>query len=98
MDRREERDRARQDASDVFTGCPIALQDFGGRQVFHAGDEDAGLFRQHPSRDRGTKILNYLADVTVNQPHGTRTSSENSRPSGRRGHNEPTSIGGRVRG
>ena len=27
------------------------------------------------SADRGTKILNYLADVTVNQPHGTRPST-----------------------
>ena len=26
-------------------------------------------------RDRGTKILNYLADVTVNQPHGPRPST-----------------------
>ena len=26
------------------------------------------------SADRGTKILNYLADVTVNKPHGTRPS------------------------
>ncbi len=25
--------------------------------------------------DRGTKILNYLADVTVNQPHGPRLST-----------------------
>ena len=25
--------------------------------------------------DRGTKILNYLAEVTVNQPHGPRPST-----------------------
>src|SRR5207244_1851756 len=28
------------------------------------------LFRARESRDRGTKILNWLADVTVNQPNG----------------------------
>ncbi|MBF0671255.1 MAG: pyruvate carboxylase [Salinibacterium sp.] len=28
------------------------------------------LLHAHPSRDRGTKILNWLADVTVNQPNG----------------------------
>ncbi|MGV0601458.1 biotin carboxylase N-terminal domain-containing protein, partial [Mycolicibacterium pulveris] len=32
------------------------------------------LTAQTPA-DRGTKILNYLADVTVNQPHGARSSS-----------------------
>ncbi len=30
------------------------------------------LLTLHSSADRGTKILNYLADVTVNKPHGER--------------------------
>ncbi|MCU1546845.1 MAG: pyruvate carboxylase [Homoserinimonas sp.] len=33
-------------------------------------DERPHLVHAHPSKDRGTKILNWLADVTVNQPHG----------------------------
>jgi pyruvate carboxylase len=33
------------------------------------------LLTQHSSADRGTKILRYLADVTVNKPHGERPSS-----------------------
>jgi pyruvate carboxylase len=32
------------------------------------------LLTQRSSADRGTKILNYLADVTVNKPHGDRPS------------------------
>ncbi|MEJ3406023.1 pyruvate carboxylase [Rathayibacter sp. YIM 133350] len=35
-------------------------------------DERPGLVRGRPSKDRGTKILNWLADVTVNQPNGAR--------------------------
>lgn len=45
--------------------------------AFQAGDlstkfieERPELFRARESRDRGTKILNWLADVTVNQPNG----------------------------
>ncbi len=34
-------------------------------------DERPQLVHARPSKDRGTKILNWLADVTVNQPHGT---------------------------
>jgi pyruvate carboxylase len=44
---------------------------------FAAGDlstsfieERPWLVRGHQSKDRGTKILNWLADVTVNQPNG----------------------------
>ncbi len=37
-------------------------------------DERPQLLTARASADRGTKILNYLADVTVNQPHGTRPS------------------------
>ncbi len=33
-------------------------------------DERPGLVRAHQSKDRGTKILNWLADVTVNHPNG----------------------------
>lgn len=33
-------------------------------------DERPHLVHAHPSRDRGTKLLNWLADVTVNQPNG----------------------------
>ena len=34
-------------------------------------DERPGLIQPNPSRDRGTKILSWLADVTVNRPYGT---------------------------
>lgn len=33
-------------------------------------DERPELIRSRPSKDRGTKLLTWLADVTVNQPHG----------------------------
>jgi pyruvate carboxylase len=33
-------------------------------------DERPGLVNSHQSKDRGTRILNWLADVTVNQPNG----------------------------
>src|SRR5690606_9753671 len=33
-------------------------------------DERPQLVHSHPSKDRGTRILNWLADVTVNQPNG----------------------------
>ena len=35
-------------------------------------DERPKLLTAHASLDRGTKILNWLADVTVNQPYGSR--------------------------
>ncbi|NDC48443.1 MAG: pyruvate carboxylase [Micrococcales bacterium] len=35
-------------------------------------DERPELLNAYPSQDRGTKILNWLADVTVNQPYGNR--------------------------
>jgi pyruvate carboxylase len=35
-------------------------------------DERPQLFTAKPSKDRGTKILSWLADVTVNQPNGPR--------------------------
>lgn len=37
-------------------------------------DDRPQLLTARTSADRGTKILNYLADVTVNKPHGTRPS------------------------
>lgn len=37
-------------------------------------DERPHLLTARASADRGTKILSYLADVTVNQPHGPRQS------------------------
>lgn len=38
-------------------------------------DERPQLLTARSSADRGTKILNYLADVTVNRPHGARPST-----------------------
>jgi len=35
-------------------------------------EERPQLLNAYPSQDRGTKILNWLADVTVNQPYGHR--------------------------
>jgi pyruvate carboxylase len=37
-------------------------------------DERPQLLSGHVSKDRGTKIVNWLADVTVNQPNGSRPS------------------------
>ncbi len=45
-----------------------------GRVTTSFIDERPQLLTARASADRGTKILNYLADVTVNQPHGTRPS------------------------
>jgi pyruvate carboxylase len=46
-----------------------------GRVTTSFIDERPQLLTSRSSADRGTKILNYLADVTVNQPHGPRPSS-----------------------
>ncbi|WP_028476472.1 pyruvate carboxylase [Nocardia sp. CNY236] len=43
-----------------------------GRVTTSFIDERPQLFTRPGSADRGTKILNYLADVTVNKPHGER--------------------------
>ncbi|MET0975364.1 MAG: pyruvate carboxylase, partial [Leifsonia sp.] len=40
-------------------------------------DERPELVRGRVSKDRGTKILNWLADVTVNQPNGARPTTIN---------------------
>ncbi|OHV04644.1 pyruvate carboxylase [Mycobacterium talmoniae] len=46
-----------------------------GRVTTSFIDERPQLLTARSSADRGTKILNYLADVTVNQPHGARPSA-----------------------
>jgi pyruvate carboxylase len=46
-----------------------------GRVTTSFIDERPQLLTAHSSADRGTKILNFLADVTVNQPHGARPST-----------------------
>lgn len=46
-----------------------------GRVTTSFIDDRPQLLTSHTSADRGTKILNYLADVTVNQPHGARPST-----------------------
>ena len=46
-----------------------------GRVTTSFIDERPYLLTARTPADRGTKILNYLADVTVNQPHGPRTST-----------------------
>jgi pyruvate carboxylase len=60
----------------VTTNIPF-LQAVLDDPDFIAGDlstsfieERPWLVRGRPSKDRGTKILNWLADVTVNQPNG----------------------------
>ncbi|MDT5349004.1 MAG: pyruvate carboxylase [Mycobacterium sp.] len=64
----------------VSTNIPF-LQSVLDDPDFQAGrvttsfiDERPQLLTARASADRGTKILNYLADVTVNQPHGARPS------------------------
>ncbi|BBZ38438.1 pyruvate carboxylase [Mycobacterium conspicuum] len=46
-----------------------------GRVTTSFIDERPQLLTARASADRGTKILDYLADVTVNQPHGARPST-----------------------
>jgi pyruvate carboxylase len=46
-----------------------------GRVTTSFIDERPELLTARSSADRGTKILNYLADVTVNKPHGERPST-----------------------
>ncbi|MBB1031285.1 pyruvate carboxylase [Dietzia sp. SLG310A2-38A2] len=43
-----------------------------GRATTSFIEDRPGLLTARPSADRGTRILNYLADVTVNRPHGER--------------------------
>jgi pyruvate carboxylase len=65
----------------VSTNIPF-LQAVVNDPDFRAGrvttsfiDERPYLLTARAPADRGTKILNYLAEVTVNQPHGPRTST-----------------------
>ncbi|MCV7279701.1 pyruvate carboxylase [Mycolicibacterium flavescens] len=65
----------------VSTNIPF-LQAVVNDADFRAGRVSTSFIDQRPylltartPADRGTKILNYLADVTVNQPHGPRTAS-----------------------
>ncbi|OBF34270.1 pyruvate carboxylase [Mycobacterium sp. ACS1612] len=65
----------------VSTNIPF-LQAVVNDADFRAGrvttsfiDERPYLLTARTPADRGTKILNYLADVTVNQPHGARPST-----------------------
>jgi pyruvate carboxylase len=65
----------------VSTNIPF-LQAVLDNPDFRAGrittsfiDERPQLLTARSSADRGTKILNYLADVTVNKPHGSRRSA-----------------------
>ncbi|BBZ42532.1 pyruvate carboxylase [Mycobacterium conspicuum] len=46
-----------------------------GRATTSFIDERPQLLTANAGADRGTKILHYLAEVTVNQPHGPRPSS-----------------------
>ena len=65
----------------VSTNIPFLLAvvndpDFrAGRVTTSFIDERPYLLTARTPADRGTKILNFLADVTVNQPHGPRTST-----------------------
>ncbi|MEO3757225.1 pyruvate carboxylase [Mycobacterium sp. B14F4] len=65
----------------VSTNIPF-LQAVVNDPDFRAGRINTSFIDQRPylltartPADRGTKILNYLADVTVNQPHGPRSAS-----------------------
>ncbi|HEV7419244.1 MAG TPA: pyruvate carboxylase, partial [Mycobacterium sp.] len=64
----------------VSTNIPFLLAvvddpDFrAGRVTTSFIDDRPQLLTSHTPADRGTKILNYLADVTVNKPHGDRPS------------------------
>ena len=65
----------------VTTNIPFLLAviddpDFrAGRVTTSFIDERPQLLTSHTPADRGTKILNYLADVTVNKPNGERPST-----------------------
>ncbi|MEU1427620.1 pyruvate carboxylase [Nocardia sp. NPDC005746] len=62
----------------VTTNIPFLMAvlddpDFrAGRVTTSFIDERPQLLTLKSSADRGTKILNYLADITVNKPHGSR--------------------------
>ncbi|CAN5423627.1 pyruvate carboxylase [soil metagenome] len=59
-----------------FLAAVLDDPDFvAGRVTTSFIDERPQLLTARSSADRGTKILTYLADVTVNQPHGPRPST-----------------------
>ncbi|WP_291052033.1 pyruvate carboxylase [Herbiconiux sp.] len=65
----------------VSTNIPF-LQGVLDDPSFAAGDLSTSFIDERPellagreSKDRGSKVLNYLADVTVNQPNGVRVGS-----------------------
>jgi pyruvate carboxylase len=59
-----------------FLQAVVADPDFlAGRINTSFIDDRPHLLTARVPADRGTKILNYLADVTVNQPHGPRPSA-----------------------
>ncbi|WP_195166595.1 pyruvate carboxylase [Mycobacteroides abscessus] len=65
----------------VATNIPF-LQAVLDDRDFRAGHVTTSFIEERPqlltarsSADRGTKILNYLADVTVNKPHGAKPST-----------------------
>lgn len=58
-----------------FLEAVLADPDFqAGRVTTSFIDERPELLEAPTGKDRATKLLTYLADVTVNQPHGPRTS------------------------
>ena len=60
----------------AFLQAVLADPDFRAGQVTTSFiEERPQLLTSHTSGDRGTKILTYLADVTVNKPHGPRPSA-----------------------
>ena len=65
----------------VSTNIPF-LEAVLADPVFRRGEATTGFIDERPElldartpADRGTKLLQYLADVTVNQPHGPATTS-----------------------
>lgn len=59
-----------------FLAAVLEDPDFVAGQVTTSFiEERPELLTARGSADRGTRILNYLADVTVNQPHGPRPSA-----------------------
>lgn len=56
-----------------FLQAVLADETFAsGELSTHFIDERPELFQAKVSRDRGTKLVQWLAEVTVNKPHGTR--------------------------
>ncbi|WP_028244643.1 pyruvate carboxylase [Pseudoclavibacter soli] len=64
----------------VSTNIPFLLNVLGdpefvsGNLSTHFIDERPELFNMRKSKDRGTKLVTWLAEVTVNKPHGERPS------------------------